>query len=57
MESNVPVIVVPPLPARNPVDQALGLIGFSTEGNRNSIRVEGRLEAFGDLVGLTERNI
>ena len=57
MASNVPEFVVPPPPARNPVDQALVWIGFGTEVNRNKIRNEGGLDAFNNFVGLTVRNI
>ena len=57
MEENVPPVVVPPPPARNPVDQALAWIGFGTEGNHNSIRDEGGLEAFDDFIGLNKRDI
>ena len=37
MAENVPVVVVPPHPARNPVYQSLEWIGFGMEDNRNSI--------------------
>ena len=57
MAANVPAVVVPPPPARNPVDQPLSWIGFSTGGNRNSIYNEGGMEAFYDFFGLTERDI
>ena len=57
MASNVPAVVVPPPPARNQVEQSLSWIGIGTEGNCNSIRDEGWLEAFDDFVGLTESNI
>ena len=57
MAANVPAVVVPPPPARNPVDQALAWIGFGTEGNHNSIRDEGGLEAFDDFIGLNKRDI
>ena len=49
MAANVPVVVAPTHPARNPVDQALVWIGFGTEVNCNSIRNEGGLEAFADF--------
>ena len=54
MAANVPTVVVPLTPARNPLDQALAWIGFGMEGNRNSIFDEGGREAFNDFVGLTE---
>ena len=57
MAANVLAVVVPPLPARNPFDQALAWIGFGAEGNRNDIRDEGGLMAFDNFVGLTVRNI
>ena len=57
MAENVPAVVVPPLPARYPVDQALTWIGFGAEGNSNNIRSEGGLEAFDNFVGLTVSNI
>ena len=47
--------MVPPPPARNPVDQSLAWIRFGMEGKR--ICDEGGLEAFDDLVGLIESNI
>ena len=57
MAENLPALVVPPQPGRNPVDQALTWIGFGTEGKCNIIRNEVGLEAFDDFVGLTESNI
>ena len=57
MAENVLVDVVPPPPARNPVDQALAWIGFVTEFNRKSIHDEGRLEVFENFVGLIVSNI
>ena len=57
MADNVQAVVVPPPPARNPVDQDLAYIGFGTEVNRNNTHNKGGLEAFIDLVGLTIRNI
>ena len=53
MAENVPAVMVPPSPDRNPVYQDLVWNRFTTEGNRNSIRDEGGLEAVGDFVGLT----
>ena len=49
--------MVPPLPASNPVEQAISWIGFGTESNRNRIRFEGGLEVFNGFVGLTESDI
>ena len=57
MSTNVLEVMVPPPPARNPIDQALAWIGFGTEGNHNNIRNEGGLEEFDDFVGLTLSNI
>ena len=57
MAANVPAVVVPQLPDRNPFYQALAWIGFGTEGHCNSINNGGGLEAFDDFVGLTEINI
>ena len=57
MVADVPAVVVPPPSTRNPVDQALGWIGFGTEVNRNNIRDEGILESFDNFVGLTVSNI
>ena len=57
MTANIPEVLVPPPPARNPVDQTLLWIGFGTDGNRKSICDEGGLEVFDDFVGLTESNI
>ena len=57
MAENLPEVVVPPPPARNPIDQSLAWFGFGTEGNRNNIRNEGGLEEFDDFVGLTLSNI
>ena len=57
MAENVPEVVVPPLPARKPVDQALAWIGFDTEGNYNRICNKGGMEAFDNFVGLNESNI
>ena len=57
MAANVPSVMVPPPPARNPVDQSLSFIRFGTEGNRKNIHNEDRLEAFGSFVSLTEKDI
>ena len=57
MAENVLAVMVPPLPARNPVDQALEWIGFGMEGNHNSIRNEGGMRAFDNFVGLTVSDI
>ena len=57
MEANLPAVVVPPPPARNPVDQSLAWIGFVMEVNCNSIHDEGGLNAFDNFVGLIESNI
>ena len=57
MAENVPAVIVPPSPDRNPVYQDLVWNRFTTEGNCNSIRDEGGLEAVGDFVGLTYINI
>ena len=57
MAENVPVVVVYPLPDRNPVDKALEWIRFVKEANRNSIHDEGGLEALEIYFGLTGRFI
>ena len=57
MAENLPEVVVLPPPASNPFDQYLAWIGFGMEGNHNSIRNEGGLEAFDNFVGLTENDI
>ena len=57
MAANLQVVVVPPTPARNLVDQSIAWIGFGTEVNRNNIRDEGGLEAFDDFFGFTMINI
>ena len=57
MAENVLAVVVYPAPTRNPVHQALARIRFSTEGNRNSVRNEGWLEAFENFVDLTLSDI
>ena len=57
MAENLPVVVFPPQPARNPVNQALECISSDTDYNLNSICDEGRLDTFDDFVGLTESDI
>ena len=57
MAANILKVVFPPPPSRNPVDQDLVWIGFSTEVNRNIIRYEGGPDVFNDFVGLTEIDI
>ena len=57
MAANVQEVAAPPPPARNPVDQSLDWIGFSTKGNCNRIHDEGGLEAFDNFFSVTEINI
>ena len=57
MAENELEVVVPPLTASNPVDQALTWVGFRTGGNCNRIRDEGGLEVFDNVFGLNERDI
>ena len=57
MAENIPKVVVPPPPARNPIDQFLAWIEFSTEGNHNIIWNEDRVEAFENFIGLNESDI
>ena len=57
MAANVPEVVVPPPPDRDPFDQALSWVRFGNEVNCHNIRNEGKMEAFNDFVGLTVSNI
>ena len=57
MTGNVPAVGVPTPLATNPLDQSLACIGFSMKCNRNSIRNEGGMKAFANLVILTKSNI
>ena len=54
MASNVPAVVVSPLPSKDPIDQDLAWIGFGTEDNCNNIC---GLEVFNDFFGLIVSNI